>query len=52
MKLVHSRVRVNTWINEGLHTRLVKFSKLARKSKTQIVEESLDLWLTKREKEY
>lgn len=52
MKIIHDRVRVNTWINEGLHKRMVNFSKLSRKSKTQIVEEALDLWLSKREKEF
>lgn len=52
MKLVNDRVRVNTWVNAGLHDRLLKFSKLSGKSKTLITEEALDLWLSKREKEF
>jgi len=51
MKSLHNRVRVNTWVNQALHERMVKYSKEFGWSKTRIVEDALTTWLYDRDME-
>ncbi len=51
MKVLYSRVRINTWINSALHDRLVKYSKEYGWSKTKIIEDALANWLNERDME-